>query len=80
MVVVLFWLTAALVIAIIAKNKNRSPVGWFFIGAVISPLLAFILLMVLPQPTRPDVTDAEDEALSEYRRAIQDSRRKAAGS
>ena len=41
------WLGLSVVVAIIAKNKGRSAIAWFFISCLISPILALILVIVL---------------------------------
>lgn len=43
----LFWIGLSIVAAIIAKNKGRSAIAWFFISCLISPLLSLILVIVL---------------------------------
>ena len=45
---IVFWLLFALVVAIIASNRGRSGFLWFLLSVVISPLLALILVLVLP--------------------------------
>lgn len=47
MVIVFFWFAIAVVSAIVAKNRDRSVIGWFLTALMISPL-ALILLLVLP--------------------------------
>jgi len=44
------WTVLALIPAAIASSKGRSPVGWFFIGVVLSPILAAVIVAVLPSP------------------------------
>ncbi len=41
-------LIAGGITAALASGKNRSPVGWFFIGFLF-PLLGLILVLVLPK-------------------------------
>jgi hypothetical protein len=45
---IVFWVIFAVVIAIAANARGRSPIGWFIIACVISPLLAAILLALMP--------------------------------
>lgn len=49
MEIVLVWLVFAVIVAVAASGRGRSGFGWFLLSAVISPLLSFILLMVLPK-------------------------------
>ena len=38
----------SVIVGAFANTKNRNGFGWFLIAMFISPLLAFILLLVLP--------------------------------
>lgn len=49
MEIVLLWVVFAVIVAVAASGRGRSGFGWFLLSAVISPLLSFILLMVLPK-------------------------------
>lgn len=44
----LFWFTFAVILGIAAAGRGRSGVGWFLLAMIISPLLALILLVLLP--------------------------------
>lgn len=44
----LIWVVFAIVVAILASNRGRSGLLWFFIAVVISPLIAGLLVLVLP--------------------------------
>jgi hypothetical protein len=48
------WASAAIFIAIAARQKGRSGVAWFFLGLVLGPL-AFMALLALPtlEPPKP---------------------------
>lgn len=46
---VFFWLLFAIVAGIAAASRGRSGLGWFFLAILISPLLALILVLVLPR-------------------------------
>jgi hypothetical protein len=46
-IVLVIGLVFGLICAVLASPKNRSPVGWFFIGFLI-PLIGLILILVLP--------------------------------
>ena len=35
--------------AIMASNRGRNPLGWLLIGLMFTPVLAIVLLLVLPQ-------------------------------
>lgn len=49
------WVLFAVVVAIIARNRRRDPVGWFILSVVISPLLSLILVLALGPPALPSV-------------------------
>lgn len=43
------WLTFSIIVGVAASGRGRSGFAWFFISALISPLLGFILLLVMPK-------------------------------
>jgi len=44
----LLWFIFAIVVAVGAAARGRSGLGWFVLAMIISPLLAVILLFLLP--------------------------------
>src|SRR2546429_9188062 len=48
----MFWLVFSVVVAIGASGRGRHGPGWFLLSMVISPLLAFLLLMMLPSRSK----------------------------
>jgi hypothetical protein len=48
MTFVLIWLGFAVAVAIAANTRGRSGVGWFFLAALISPLIAGLIVLALP--------------------------------
>ena len=48
-VLLLVWLVLALAVGAFADKKGRTFIGWFLIAALLSPLLAFILVALLGQ-------------------------------
>lgn len=44
---IFFWLFFAILVAMLAGKRGRSGFGWFLLSAIISPLLAVLLLLVL---------------------------------
>jgi len=48
----MFWLVFSVVVAIGAAGRGRHAPGWFLLSMVISPLLAFLLLMMLPSRSK----------------------------
>jgi hypothetical protein len=48
MELIVLWVIFAVGVAIVANGRGRNPLGWLLIACVISPLIAVILLVVLP--------------------------------
>jgi len=48
MIVALIWIVLCFFIAAGASSRGRSGVGWFFISALLSPVIAVIMLVCLP--------------------------------
>jgi hypothetical protein len=46
--ILLLWLGLALVVGIAASHRGRNGFGWFLLACVISPLVAGLLVLVLP--------------------------------
>ncbi|MBZ5536375.1 MAG: hypothetical protein LAO31_10505 [Acidobacteriia bacterium] len=46
MIFFFFWIMFSIGVAVIANNKGRSGVGWFFLSLLISPLLAGIFALI----------------------------------
>ena len=42
-----FWLGFSVIVAILASRRGRNGFGWFLLSALISPLLAGLLVLVL---------------------------------
>jgi len=57
--IALFWLALSVVVGVAASSKGRSGVGWFLLAAIVSPLIAGLLILALPSrkpPTPQPVT------------------------
>ena len=48
MIIFFFWICFSIALGVLATNRGRSGVGWFFLALVISPLLAGVFLLVMP--------------------------------
>ncbi|MBA5778236.1 zinc ribbon domain-containing protein [Stappia sp. F7233] len=48
--IAIVWIVFAVIVGIVANSRHRSAIGWVALACVISPLLAFILLVALPTP------------------------------
>ncbi len=71
---VIFWLTLAVIVGVAANTRGRSPVGWFFLAVVFSPLLAGLLVLALPHLT-DDQFEFDDGALRRNVTAAQKAER-----
>ena len=52
---VLIWLVGAIVVGIAANVRGRIGIGYFFLSLLISPLLGLVLVLVLPDKTKPSL-------------------------
>jgi hypothetical protein len=51
------WFLLAIVVGVAASVRGRNGFGWFLLAAVLSPLIAGLLVLALPRPSavfRPD--------------------------
>jgi hypothetical protein len=46
--ILIFWFICAGIVAAAAEGRGRNGAGWFFLAIFISPLLALILVLVIP--------------------------------
>ena len=49
MELILFWFFVSILVAAYASSRNRSGFGWFLLSLIISPLITFIFLAILPK-------------------------------
>jgi len=73
MEIILFYFGLAIVIGVAASYRGRSGFGWFMLTILISPILAGLLLFVMPRLDQRDdlVTLAMIEATPEGSRSRQ---------
>ncbi len=45
---IFFWAMFAVVVGVFASSKGRSGFGWFLLSLIISPILGFLFVAVLP--------------------------------
>jgi len=64
MEVLLLWLVFSVAVCVVASNRGRSALGWFFLSVLISPLLSILLLLVLPKITSGSFVDASGEKIT----------------
>ncbi|MDB5617058.1 hypothetical protein [Tardiphaga sp.] len=48
MAIFLIWLVLAILVGIAANARGRNGVGWFFLSAVLSPLVGVVFLIAMP--------------------------------
>lgn len=66
MEIVLFWLLFSIVVGVAASSRGRSGFGWFLLSVIISPVLALILVLVMPRRDQTAVLRAPSgEAISD---------------
>jgi hypothetical protein len=53
MEIFVFWVLFAIIVGVAAGSRGRSGWGWFFLAVLISPLLAIILLALMPRLDQP---------------------------
>lgn len=54
---IVFWLLLAVLVGVYASSKGRSGVGYFLLAVLLSPLIGFIIVLVLSPIT--ENTDAK---------------------
>lgn len=59
MEVAIIWIGMAIACSIVASNKGRSGIGWFFIGLLFS-LIALIIVLVLPSLRADKIAPSPD--------------------
>ena len=77
--VIVIWVALCFLIAWGADQRGRSGVGWFFVSALVSPIIGVIVLVCLPvkvkevEATRAQVVDdGENERLKAYIKQLED--------
>ena len=48
MPIILGWIVLAIIVGVAANTRGRSPVGWTLLALVVSPLIAGLLVLALP--------------------------------
>jgi ribosomal protein L32 len=61
-----FWFILAILVGVYASSKGRSGVGFFFLAVLLSPLIAFIIALVVA-PIRAN-TDARAVETGEFKK------------
>jgi hypothetical protein len=57
MEIAFLWFAFAIVVGVAADARGRHGVGWFFLALIISPVIAFLLVLVMRrQETAPTLT------------------------
>ena len=56
-----FWIGLAALVGFYASSRGRSGIGWFLLALLISPLIAFVIVAVVP----PNSERVEARELSE---------------
>ena len=56
---IVIWLVLAILVGVYANGKGRSGIVFFLLAIVLSPLIAFIIALVV----KPDVHKVEEKAI-----------------
>lgn len=72
LVAVLIYAVFGVIVSLIAKSRGRSPLGWFFIGAL-APCIGLILVLVLPDLK---VQQERERRLADENRRLKEQLRK----
>jgi hypothetical protein len=56
-IVVFTWIFLAIIVGVAANTRGRNPAGWAVLAFVVSPLLAGLLLLALPNVYNPHAID-----------------------
>ena len=59
--VIVVWLAVSIAAGIFARNRGRSGLGWFLISLLISPIIAFIFLLVMKNKKKELAAQLEAE-------------------
>lgn len=55
--VAFLWLAFAVAVGFLAKQRGRSLFNWFIVSAIVSPVLGFVLLMMMKDLALADALD-----------------------
>jgi hypothetical protein len=50
LIAILVWLIFSILVGVAAERRGRSGIGWVFFALLLSPLIAAIVLALLPDP------------------------------
>lgn len=64
MILVAIWVVAGLLVGVAAEVRGRRFVTWCLLALVLSPLLAFVVLVILPDLRLWPADPAEDRYLA----------------
>ncbi len=57
LVAIIIWLLLAIVIGVAAARRGRSGLGWLFLSLLLSPLVAAIVLALMPDRRYQEVVE-----------------------
>jgi len=58
----LIWIVGAVIVAAAASGRGHSGLGWFLLSLLISPLLALIAVLVIPNRAAAEAERRKEEA------------------
>lgn len=72
--IILAWILFSVVVSVIAATRNRSAIGFFVLSIITSPVLAIIILLIIPNKYKEKIeaenTKREHELQLEQIKAI----------
>lgn len=61
---IIFWITLAIIVGVVAESRGRSGIGWFFLATLLlSPLLGLVLVLCLTNLKKQALEQARHEEL-----------------
>lgn len=45
--ILFIWILCTIIVAMYASSRDRNPFAWAFVSLLISPLIAFVILLVM---------------------------------
>ncbi len=57
---IFFWIFCGVVSAVVASNKGRSAIGWFFVGILLGPIGIILSLVVSKNTEQVELSAVQD--------------------
>ncbi|MCE9733411.1 MULTISPECIES: hypothetical protein [Pectobacterium] len=60
--VFIVWFVLSICVGVLAGNRGRSAIGWFLLACIVSPIISFIILLVIK-----NIKEEEEQMLYQQR-------------